>query len=100
MNNLSWKKEALVIFEEILKECVSIEDYENAARLRDNITFLKSNIVSNLDAQTQMPHPYETIEDDESIFIRFIPKENIDSKINDFMEDDLGVRKSKRKKKK
>ncbi len=102
MNNLSWKKESIEVFKAILKECEANEDFENCVRLRDNIAYLKTFMQAP--NQTDFPHPFETIEDDESIFIKFIPKKEIDpgldERINKIIEDiDKQIIKSNKNKK-
>lgn len=104
MKNLSnnWKLYWLTTFAAILKECEAIEDYENCKRLKDNMDYLIS--FQGAPNQAEFPHPFETVEDNESIFIKFIQEDEVNNIIDDYLSEEtfdwnLPSKPKKRKKK-
>lgn len=80
-----WKQESIVIFETILKACEEIEDYEICAKIKANLDYL--SCFQGLPYQTEYPYPFETVEDNESIFLRFLPQPAIDNKIQNILRE-------------
>lgn len=82
-NNIerAWKTEALEIFKKMLKDREKLEDFENCVRLRDNIKYLESYMKAP--SETKFPHPFEWVENDTSVFLKFVNP--IDQKIDDYL---------------
>lgn len=99
MRNLTihWKISLLHIFADILKKCEEIEDYENCIKIKANIDYLASFL--GAPNQAEFPYPFEQIEDDESVFIRFLPNSTMTDYIEELDKLDFNI-KPKRKRKK
>ena len=97
MKNLSWKEEAIAIFKSILVACEQEEDYESCIKLKANIEYLQQ--ATEPVYEVEYPYPFERVEDESSIFIKFSTP--LDTKIQKYLGklEDKDIKPKRRKKK-